>query len=239
LLLRGLFALSITLIPQLMQAQAKPRQYIVVVDVSASRNQHDLEDAKRFLNSITGELKSGDEIVAVQMQQAGLTDNPKRWSLPVPDRKDNYPSARDKETVESRRRAARLVLPTFFQSAGGAAQHTDNLSTMDIVSEYVRDRGFRTTTILILSDMLQSARGIEMWHSQRMPAANFLQSQKKLGLIPGLQGSCVVVVGADASNREGKQIEHFWQSYFRLAGASLSDNDYRNTIPTSMDSVCK
>jgi hypothetical protein len=220
-------------------ASSSSHTYIVVVDVSGSRNKQDLGDSKQFLNTLVNGLSFGDKVIAIQMQQQGLNDHPRRWSVVMPDRQDTNVSRRDSTALESKEKGIRLVLPTFFLQSGPAILHTDILSTLQIVSEYMRDDNGRPTTIVLLSDMLQSAGGIEMNKALHMPPDNYIKSHRTQGLLPLLSGACVVVVGADPTSQAGVQVRSFWQSFFANTGAHLSANDYRFTPPASMGSVCK
>ncbi len=78
-----------------------------------------------------------------------------------------------------------------------------------------------------------------MEHSKRMPQTSWVDAQKKLGLIPKLSGACVVVVGADATTRDGAKVRDFWQSYFTTAGANLSPANYRATPPAGGNANCE
>jgi hypothetical protein len=117
-------------------------------------------------------------------------------------------------------------------------QHTDILTTLQIAGEQLRDSEGRASTLLLLSDMLQSAQGIEMEKLTRMPRTDWVTKQKRLGLIPNLSGACVLVVGADATKESGVRIRRFWQQYFDAAGSTLADTRYRATAPPADRNLC-
>jgi len=122
---------------------------------------------------------------------------------------------------------------------GDKVLHTDLFTTLNLSGEYAHDFSTRRTTIILLSDMLQSSNGIEMEHLKRMPQAGWVDTQKGMGLIPKLSGACIVVVGADATTLEGARIRDFWQSYFSAAGTNLLAANYRATPPTDGSATCE
>lgn len=117
-----------------------------------------LED-KADLEHLVKTLNFGDEIVLLQLQQLGLLDHPKRWPVIMPERKGSFfDSSRDKASLASKLKSVILALPSFFKSVDGATVlHTDIFTTMQLVGEYVHDGGGRSTTLVLLFDMLQSA----------------------------------------------------------------------------------
>jgi hypothetical protein len=117
-------------------------------------------------------------------------------------------------------------------------QHTDILTTLHLASESMRDANGRSTTILLLSDMLQSSYGIEMERPARMPAPKWVSQQKQIGLIPNFAGACVVVVGADSTTGLGVKVRRFWQEYFAAAGGTLREEEYRATPPQARRHLC-
>jgi hypothetical protein len=91
----------------------------------------------------------------------------------------------------------------------------------------VRDAGSRPTQLVLLSDMLQSAHGVEMSRADGVPPAGWVESQAASGLLPRLDGSCVTVVGADATSANGVAVRDFWKKYLEASGASLPEANYR------------
>src|SRR5690606_34989494 len=98
----------------------------------------------------------------------------------------------------------------FENEAAGRLQTTDLFATLHIAAEYVRDEPDRETTLLLLSDMLQSAHGVEMGREGGVPPPTWLVAQSRAGLLPALAGVCVVVVGADATTPGGVAVRDFW-----------------------------
>lgn len=210
---------------------AAPRQVIILVDRSASRQPHMLAEGKRFIADIVNTLTYGDEIVLIEMHQGSATEDVRRWSASIPALEDPaFESIRDEQRRSGVRQGAMAVVEEFFEGDARAA-NTDILSTLQVAAEYVRDAGGRRTILLILSDMLQSANGIEMERQRRMPEPGWLEAQRVAGLLPALDGVCVAVIGADATTPDGAAVKRFWQDYFTAVGARLSDGNYRIVPP--------
>jgi hypothetical protein len=221
-------------------APSQAQQLIVLIDLSASRSQAMEADARSFLHDQVEKLSFGDELVLMQMQQSGLTDNPRKWKgeMPVPV-DPRYPSAREKNHRKAAQEGMLTAVDSFFKpETATTAQHTDILTTLQLAGERVHDAEERASTILVLSDMLQSAQGIEMEKLKRMPRPEWLAKQKSLGLIPNLSGVCVVVIGADITNAAGVRVRDFWRQYFNAAGALLADTHYRVMPPPASRNFC-
>jgi hypothetical protein len=205
-----------------------PRQTIVVVDLSGSRAAHMLGEGRRYLDDIISGLDFGDRLVLIEMHQRSPVDDVRRWADSVPMPPDPmYITTRDRRMAEGVREGARAVVEKFFLPPTGPAPHTDIFSTLQVAGEYVRSAGRRATTIVLLSDMLQSANGIEMERGRAMPGPGWVDERKATGRLPRLEGVCVGVIGADASSENGKMVQQFWQRYFEAVGAQLEERNWR------------
>ena len=80
--------------------------------------------------------------------------------------------------------------------------------------------------------MLQSTSAFEFEGGRRMPAEGWVSAQARQGLLPSLDGACVVVVGADPTTPHGQRVRAFWGEYFDAAGARLDPGNYRVRAPT-------
>jgi hypothetical protein len=223
------------------EAVASPRQYIILLDLSMSRSDAVRSEGVDFLNRLSNNLSFGDHVTVLQVQQTGLTDHPKRWadSMPLPV-DSSYVTSRDKKQLAAEQESVRDAIKGLSQlPPGHKVLHTDLITTLNLSGEYAHDFSPQRTTVILLSDMLQSSTSIEMEHLKRMPQASWVDAQKKLGLIPKLSGACVVVVGADATTRDGAKVRDFWQSYFTAAGADLSPANYRATPPAGGNASCE
>lgn len=214
-------------------APATPRQWIVLVDLSGSRASHMLVEGKSFLKALVERIGYGDEIVLIEVHQGSATENVQRWSGSVPPLEDpTFETVRDRQRLEGVRQGALAVVDEFFEREARAA-NTDILSTLHVVAEYVRDANGRRPVLIVLSDMLQSANGIEMERLRRMPEAGWIEAQREAGLIPELPGVCVGVIGADATTSNGAAVRKFWMDYFAAAGAELNERNYRIVAPAA------
>jgi hypothetical protein len=202
------------------------RQIIVALDLSGSQTAARRAQARSTLGMVIDNLQYGDRLVLLQVHQnAAAEDGAQRWNetVPVP---DGEPTTLDRERLDAVKQAARSVGETLFaRDSAGMLPTTDLFSTLHIAGEYVRDGGPRSTTIVLLSDMLQSAHAVEM--SQAVPDASWIEQQRASGVLPRLDGACVTVIGADATTANGVAVREFWQKYFASAGASLPEQNYR------------
>ena len=219
---------------------SSPRQYIILLDLSMSRSNEVRNEGVDFLNRLSTELHFGDRVTVLQVQQTGLIDHPKHWTddMPVPV-DSSYVTSRDKKQLAAEQESVRDAFKGLSQlPPGDKVQHTDLITTLNLSGEYAHDFSSQRTTVILLSDMLQSSNGIEMAHLKRMPPVDWVDAQKKLGLIPNLSGACVIVVGADATTQDGARVRDFWQAYFATSGANLSLANYRATPPTDGNAKC-
>jgi hypothetical protein len=218
----------------------RARQLIVAIDLSASQTPEMLAEARRFLDQLIDGLSFGDRIVLLEIHQQGMREKVRRWADSMPAPADpSFVSSRDRERLVGARQALRSILPSFFdESRAGKAMRTDIFTTLHVAAEYAREARGRRTTLILLSDMLQSANGVEMQGLARMPEPGWIGRQKQAGLIPDLRGVCVVVVGADPTTREGVAVRDFWRAYFEAAGARLDLDDYRVIAPEGAEIGC-
>jgi hypothetical protein len=205
-----------------------PRQVIVLVDLSGSRAAHMLIEGRRFMDEVITDLDFGDRLVLLEMHQRSPVDDVRRWtdSIPLPP-DPSYVTTRDRRMADGVREGARAVVEKFFTPPTGPAPHTDIFSTLQVAGEYVRSAGDRATTVVLLSDMLQSANGIEMEGARAMPGRGWVDERKTTARLPRLEGACIGVIGADASTENGKAVQEFWQYYFEAVGARLDERNWR------------
>lgn len=214
------------------------RQWIVAIDLSGSQTPQRLEENKRFLHQLIDQVSFGDQIIFLEVHRQGLEEKVRRWSAAAPALvAADFVSSSDRDRLTGIRRAAHSIVPVFFDPGeAGRAEHTDLFSTLHVAAEYVRDAKGRRPTLVLLSDMLQSANGIEMQSLARMPAPGWVARQQAAGTLPKLGGVCVVVIGADPTTSAGLAVREFWSGYFRAAGAALRPENYRFLI-TEADAI--
>lgn len=206
------------------------RQYVVALDLSGSQNDARLAESRRALDRIIQKLSYGDRIVLLRVhQRQAQEDDALRWADTVPrPRNPARPTSLDRERLEAVQRAASSVARTFYDAeAAGRLPTTDLFATLHVAAEFMQDAAGRPTTLVLLSDMLQSAHGIEMSRPDGMPPPDWIDRNRERGLIPRLDGACVLVVGADPTSPNGVAVREFWNRYFAAAGARLHPENYR------------
>jgi hypothetical protein len=206
-----------------------PRQVIVVVDLSGSQTPEMLTKGKALLGQVIDGLSYGDQIVIIEMLQHSPREAARVWADSIPRLADpTFVSSRDQNRLDGVRQGAHSVASQFFDTAtAGKAAHTDIFSTLHVAAEFVRDAGGRQPVLILLSDMLQSANGVEMEWLRQMPPPGWISVQRQGGLLPRLNGVCVTVVGADATTAAGVAVRDFWREYFTAAGTALEEKNYR------------
>lgn len=206
-----------------------PRQYVVVVDVSGSRTDVERAGNEQLVTSFARTLGFGDRLVVLPTHQAGRRDGAAGFVLDMPlptfaGQPLDTDSAMLGEAVEIA--APRLTEVVDREPAAG----TDLFATLFTAAERVREAPERNTGIIILSDMLQCTSAVCMERTGGIPDSAWISSQVRQGLIPELEGACVVVVGADASTPDGIAVRQFWTAYFAAAGADLRSDRYFYTV---------
>jgi hypothetical protein len=175
-------------------------------------------------------LGYGDRIVLIQVHQRSADEGEaSRWSetVPAPD-PGRSPTSLDRERLDAVKQAARSVARSIFEGEGaGTLPTTDLFATLHVAAEFVRDAGRRPTDLVLLSDMLQSAHGVEMSGAGGVPGEAWIRAQSASGVLPRLSGACVTVIGADATTAHGIRVRDFWRTYFAESGATLSEGNYR------------
>lgn len=205
-------------------------QTIVALDLSGSQTRGRLQESRMALDHVIGELSYGDRVVLIQVhQRQAQEDGARRWTETLPRPAAGQPAnSLDAERAERIRDAARAVATEFFDAeAAGRIPTTDLFATLHIAAEYARAEPDRRTTLVFLSDMLQSAHGIEMDRAGGVHSAAWIEAQASDGVLPRLEGVCVVVIGADATSAHGIQVRDFWRAYMSAAGATLREENYR------------
>ncbi len=216
-------------------------QFIVLIDLSASRNAAVLNEQQQFLNQLAARLGFGDQIVLLQMQQNGLSDHPLHWTVTMPRPNDgSYITSRDRSRLSSAQTGVRQAIPSFFRNQSPSkVNHTDIFTTLHLAEESARDGENRRTVLMLLSDMLQSGQGFEMERLRKMPPPHWIETEAHNGLMPDFGHACVVAIGADATNIDGSKVRSFWEAYFAAADAVLLPRNYRATPPAVEAVSCK
>ena len=210
-------------------ASSGPHELVVFVyDRSTSIPDHTLSLAHDLTNGRIDHLRHGDRIAALQVLQLSLAEPPLRWSQMVPQRQwEEQEIARDSVVRARFLKDAQDYLASYSDTAGRSGiTGTDLLSTLHDVGEELRAFADYEATVYIFSDMLQSTPSIEMEGLRRMPGAHWAKEKYARGMLPDLEGLCVVVVGARVDTDAGQQVKSFWKEYFDVTGATLLDRNY-------------
>lgn len=203
-------------------------QVVFVFDRSVSIQDHELEHALVLTRERIRRLGHGDRIVAIELLERALDEQPQRWATQVPERefpdqivpRDSISKARFLRDVEEY--VVRFGEPKGREDIGG----TDILSTMHLVAAELAAWPEHRTTFVLYSDMLQANEIMNMEGLTRMPAENWVNDQASRGTLPDLTGLCVVLVGVREDTNLAQVVKQFWEEYFEVTGAVLLDRNY-------------
>lgn len=217
-------------------ATAESRTVVAVVDFSGSQTSHAVREGRRYLEEVVDGLDYGDRLVLLEMYRSGPRDSVGSFVRDMPDPvRPGATTSYDRRELDAARRGVQNALPIFFDpELVRSVPTTDLFTTMHIAAEHLRDAPDGDKELLILSDMLQSTSRFEFEGARRMPPDGWLEAQEQQGLLPSLEGTCVVVVGADHTTPEGQRVRRFWDAYFATVGARLPAGNYRLRAPSDV-----
>jgi hypothetical protein len=203
-------------------------QLVFVYDRSQSIQDHELAHARELTRERLRSLDYGDRVVAIELLELALTEEPVRWATQVPDRefpdqlvpRDSIAKARFIQDIQDY--IPRFSEPQGRENIGG----TDILSTLHLVEAEMQAQPDHQTTIVLFSDMLQANRVMNLEGLTRMPDENWIQDQVSRGTLPNLTGLCVVLIGPREDEPMFQVVKDFWQKYFEVTGAILLDQNY-------------
>lgn len=221
-------------------AAAPVRQYIVGIDISASRTTSQLAEERRMIDDLIGRMTPGDRIVLIETYQAGV-DSAGQWQDSIPaQRIAGTLTGKDRRNVEQFRLVASQMASTFFDLTGTRkVMSTDLFHTLYQAADYARAANGRRTTVVLLSDMLQSTSEVNMEQPGGIPPASWTDGRKAEGRLPDLRNVCVFVVGADPTTRTGARVRAFWEHYFAAAGATFKKENYRSMVADAGEVGCE
>ena len=208
------------------------RQMIVAVDLSGSRDNQELAADKELLETIVQNMRPGDEIVLIRIAGARGQKGLATWARTFPAFQDGHrPTQREQRLFKATQEdATRDVSNLFKQRDSVKIGGTDIRAALFAASDKSREASGRRTTLILLSDMIQEADGLNFTRPRGIPDAEWIIAQKNAELLPSLSNVCVSVVGPDVSTSIGVQTRAFWGAYFRAAGAIFSNDRYRRTM---------
>ena len=214
---------------------------LVLLDKTASvKDQNTVfsEAIRRIVNS----LKAGDKFRLALITGESDADFDFVSSLDLPKPPPYNPletnEAVYKDTLAQQKDERKKKVADLFQKVDEAlktkptAQSTDLFGAIYASSLYF-DRVKDQKILVILSDMIEEDAN---WSFNHVRWNDHLRSvilthEKKLGLIPNMNGICVYVVGAKAPSLEMLQnIRFFWTQYFLQAHAGFSPDRYAHTM---------
>lgn len=213
-----------------------PRTVVAVVDFSGSQTSHSVREAREYLEKVVNRLGYGDRLVLLEMYRTGSRDSVGSFvqDMPTPVRPGATTSF-DRRQLEAAQRGVLNALPVFFDP--GLVRQvptTDLLTTMHMAAEHLRDGRRGSRQLVILSDMLQSTPRFEFEGARRMPPDGWVASQERGRLLPSLENTCVLVMGADHTTPQGQRVRQFWVDYFQATGATVETGNYRLRPPTDV-----
>ncbi len=203
-------------------------QLVFVFDRSVSIQDHELEHARALTSDRIGRLNHGDRVVAIELLQQALIEEPRRWATQVPEREfQNQFVPRDSITKQRFIQDIRDYIESFSDAGdrdniGG----TDILSTLHLVGAELQAHPEHRTTFILFSDMLQANQVMNLEALTRMPEDNWVRQQAEAGTLPDLRGLCVYLVGAREDTQVSQVVKEFWKEYFEVTGATMLDLNY-------------
>ncbi len=212
------------------------RQYVVVVDLSGSISAQERGSNEQLLTEFTRTLTYGDRLVVMEAHAQGRKDTRPPLVLELSETEFGGEPTEDDESTKSQtvaRFQPRIQEVLAAPEAGG----TDLFATFHSVSDRIIQASDRTTTLVLMSDMLQCAGGLCM-EDGAVPDPAYITSLQASGMLPDLRGTCVVVVGADPATPVGQRVREFWIAYFEAAGAELRRERYSYQMTSARNLAC-
>jgi hypothetical protein len=250
LLLRVAFGLAVCILVLAaigcgQSAGAKPvppatNQFIVGIDLSASRSVEALRDSRRLLdNLVESRLHNGDELVLLEMYGSSDTDD-HQWIDSVPRaRTPGIVTPADQRRLDDFKAVAHQIVGAMFDpNRARKIDNTDVFGTVSRASDYAKAAHGRRSTLILLSDMENSTDEIRMERDGGIPSAKWIQVRQSANRLPEMRGVCVVVAGAAAKTQREAAIRDFWVRYFAASGTTLTAENYRAFVPDAMEVRC-
>lgn len=220
--------------------RAPAHQYIIGVDISASRTPTQLAEARRLVLGMIDRLQNGDRFVLIETYRAG-TDSARQFFDSVPSaRQPANPTSGDKKKLARFQSSARLIADGYIDpKRSKTVQTTDILTTLQRAADYAKSGNGRETTLLILSDMLNSTPELNMERTGGIPDSGWIAKRAADKLLPDLSNACVFAVGGDVRTERGGATRRFWRQYFAATGARYDDaRNYRNMVADAREIAC-
>ena len=226
-------------------AGAKPaptptNQFIVGIDLSASRSVEALRDSRRLLdNLVESRLHNGDELVLLEMYGSADTGD-HQWIDSVPRaRTPGVVTPADQRKLDDFKAVAHQVVSAMFDpNRVRRIDNTDVFGTIARASDYAKAAHNRRPTLILLSDMEHSTAEMRMERSGGIPSSQWIEVRRSANRLPEMRGVCVVVAGAASKTQREAMIRDFWVRYFAASGTTLTADNYRAFVPDAMELRC-
>ncbi len=225
-------------------AGAKPaspvsNQYIVGIDLSASRSVEALRDSRRLLDDLVeSRLHNGDELVLLEMYGSSDTGD-HQWIDSVPRaRTPGVVSSTDKRRLDDFKAVAHQVVGAMFDpNRVRRIDNTDVFATIRRAADYAKAAHDRRPTLILLSDMENSTDEMRMERTG-IPSSQWIEVRRGANRLPDMRGVCVLVAGAASETQREAAIRDFWVRYFGAAGTTLAATNYRAFVPDASELRC-
>jgi hypothetical protein len=214
-------------------------QFIVGVDLSASRSVEALRDSRRLLdNLVESRLHNGDELVLLEMYGSSDTGD-HQWIDSVPrSRTPGVVTPGDRRKLDDFKAVAHTVVGAMFDpNRVRKIDNTDVFGTITRAADYAKSGDGRRRTLILLSDMENSTDELRMERSG-VPSAKWIEVRRSASRLPDLRGVCIVVAGAGSTTQREATIRDFWMRYVAAAGTTLAETNYRAFVPDAMELRC-
>jgi hypothetical protein len=215
-------------------------QFIVGIDLSASRSVEALRDSRRLLdNLVESRLHNGDELVLLEMYGSSDTGD-HQWIDSVP--RAHTPGVltpADQRRLDDFKAVAHQVVGAMFDpNRVRRIDNTDVFGTISRASDYAKAAHGRRPTLILLSDMENSTGELRMEREGGIPSPKWIEVRRSAGRLPAMRGVCVVVSGAGSKTQQEAAIRDFWVRYFAASGTTLETANYRAFVPDATELRC-
>jgi len=215
-------------------------QFIVGIDLSASRSVEALRDSRRLLDDLVeSRLHNGDELVLLEMYGSPDTGD-HQWIDSVPRaRTPGVLTPTDKRRLDDFKAVAHQIVGAMFDpNRVRRIDNTDVFSTISRAADYAKGAHGRRSTLILLSDMENSTDEMRMEKSGGIPSPAWIEVRRSASRLPDMRGVCVWVAGAAPETQRGAMIRDFWVRYLAAAGTTLAATNYRAFVPDAMELRC-
>lgn len=111
---------------------------------------------------------------------------------------------------------------------------TDIFGALVLAADMLREGSGAPKTLIVFSDMRNSADGIDLERPSTVPIQEALRQAERQDLVAPLSGVDVYVLGVDGEGKSvayWQSLKHFWEAYFRKTGAVLREYSALRDFP--------